>query len=141
MRRKEVLQQQRDLASLCLPAVFAQLVGRTRTAFCHAVCDLRVPQLVFGRTMLLGDAGFIVAPHMSGGGCWAAVPVGAARVSPDVFSEVQRLHLGSRCRVWRTNAGVTWLMQQQTGRVAYWPNGDVIQCLDVTCALVHAQVP
>lgn len=55
-----------------LPAPIAELIGRTTDLFIQVVYDVEVTQMVFGRTVLLGDAAFTVRPHAAAGTAKAA---------------------------------------------------------------------
>ena len=52
--------------------VFAELVAETPDPFVQTIVDVVVPQTVFGRVMLLGDAAFVVRPHTAGAAAKAA---------------------------------------------------------------------
>lgn len=51
---------------------FAALVQSTPEPFVQSIVDIRVPQMVFGRMCLLGDAAFVVRPHTAAGSAKAA---------------------------------------------------------------------
>lgn len=55
-----------------LPATFADLVAATDEPFVQAIYDLSVPEMVFGRICLLGDAAFVARPHTAAGTAKAA---------------------------------------------------------------------
>ena len=55
-----------------LHPMFAKLVKATSRPFLQTIVDVLVPQLVFGRTCLLGDAAFVVRPHTAGATAKAA---------------------------------------------------------------------
>ncbi len=46
-----------------LPGAFATMVQATPEPFVQVIVDLAVPHMLFGRTCLFGDAGFVVRPH------------------------------------------------------------------------------
>jgi 2-polyprenyl-6-methoxyphenol hydroxylase-like FAD-dependent oxidoreductase len=58
-------------AALLAPA-FQALVASTQEPFVQAIQDLRVPRMVFGRVILLGDAAFVPRPHTAGSTAKAA---------------------------------------------------------------------
>lgn len=66
------------LADMCALAhkevhpIFAELIAATPGAFVQTIVDVIVPQTVFGRVMLLGDAAFVVRPHTAGATAKAA---------------------------------------------------------------------
>ena len=55
-----------DLADREVHPIFAELVATTADPFVQTIVDVIVPQTVFGRVMLLGDAAFVVRPHTAG---------------------------------------------------------------------------
>ena len=63
MLAPEVEQQMRGLADNVLAPPFQKLVAATPEPFVQAILDLGVPQMVFGRVALVGDAAFIPHPH------------------------------------------------------------------------------
>lgn len=62
----------RASAAADLPPQIAEVVGATTDLFVQVVYDVDVTQLVFGRTILLGDAAFAVRPHAAAGTAKAA---------------------------------------------------------------------
>jgi 2-polyprenyl-6-methoxyphenol hydroxylase-like FAD-dependent oxidoreductase len=55
--------KQREIAERDLPPVFKKLLRATKEPFVQAIMDLACPQLVFNRTILMGDASFVIRPH------------------------------------------------------------------------------
>ncbi|MGF7132773.1 2-polyprenyl-6-methoxyphenol hydroxylase-like FAD-dependent oxidoreductase [Paraburkholderia sp. EB58] len=55
-----------------LAPAFQSLVASTQEPFVQAIQDLRVPQMVFGKVILLGDAAFVPRPHTAGSTAKAA---------------------------------------------------------------------
>jgi 2-polyprenyl-6-methoxyphenol hydroxylase-like FAD-dependent oxidoreductase len=53
----------RSAADQFLPPQFRQLVAATKEPFFQTIIDLSVPQMVFGRVALVGDAAFVPRPH------------------------------------------------------------------------------
>lgn len=51
---------------------FRELIRRTDAIFVQAIIDLKVPQMVFDRVLLTGDAAFIPRPHTAGSTAKAA---------------------------------------------------------------------
>ncbi|EPJ87573.1 hypothetical protein CFII64_07110 [Pseudomonas sp. CFII64] len=51
---------------------FRELIRQTRDIFVQAILDLEVPQMVFGRVLLTGDAAFVPRPHTAGSTAKAA---------------------------------------------------------------------
>lgn len=56
-------QKQRAIADSVLPPVFKSAVKATKEPFVQAIMDLACPRLVFDRTILMGDASFVIRPH------------------------------------------------------------------------------
>lgn len=67
-----VIAEMRDAAGKLLAPTFQHLVAATKEPFLQAILDLQVPQMVFGRALLLGDAAFVPRPHTAGGAAKAA---------------------------------------------------------------------
>ena len=67
-----VEQEMRNYAGKVLAPPMQTLVAATREPFVQAILDLDVPQMAFGRVVLLGDAAFIVRPHTAAGTSKAA---------------------------------------------------------------------
>jgi len=61
--RQELVEQQRAIAQNVLPEVFLHLFEQTLDPFIQPIYDLSVPQMVFGRVCLTGDAAFVLRPH------------------------------------------------------------------------------
>lgn len=57
----------RAFATAHLAPAIAELVEATEHPFVQAIYDLEVPQMAFGRTCLLGDAAFVLRPHIAAG--------------------------------------------------------------------------
>lgn len=55
-----------------LPPAATELVRRTAQPFIQPIIDIRVPQMAFGRAVLLGDSGFVARPHAAAGTAKAA---------------------------------------------------------------------
>ena len=59
-------------ADIELPAPLTELVQRTAEPFIQVIVDLEVPRMAFGRTCLIGDAAFVLRPHIGAGTAKAA---------------------------------------------------------------------
>ncbi|NIF85799.1 hypothetical protein F3J24_20175 [Comamonas sp. Tr-654] len=59
-------------ASKLLAPTFQDLVEATAEPFVQAILDMRVPQMVFGRALVVGDAASIPRPHTAGSTAKAA---------------------------------------------------------------------
>lgn len=62
----------RSDADHMLAPPFRALVHATEEPFIQLILDLTVPQMAFGRVVLLGDAAFVPRPHTAGGSAKAA---------------------------------------------------------------------
>jgi 2-polyprenyl-6-methoxyphenol hydroxylase-like FAD-dependent oxidoreductase len=56
-------QKQRAIAESVLPPIFKTMLRATKEPFVQAIMDLACPQIVFDRTILIGDASFVIRPH------------------------------------------------------------------------------
>ena len=65
--RDELHQRIADRAQAWLPPAFARVVLAAREPFVQSIEDLLSPQLVFGRTVLIGDAASLIRPHIGSG--------------------------------------------------------------------------
>ncbi|MCG8478381.1 MAG: FAD-dependent monooxygenase [Spirochaetales bacterium] len=63
----ETLTRMRELVAHDLCGPFAEVVMKSEEPFVQKVEDLTVPRLVFGRTVLIGDAASLVRPHIGSG--------------------------------------------------------------------------
>ena len=67
------MERLREDAISQLPPAAAELVLRTERPFVQVIADVEVPQMVFGRACLLGDAAFGGRPHLGAATAKAAV--------------------------------------------------------------------
>src|SRR5271169_5702084 len=72
MASAALLADMSELAYQEVHPIFTELVAATPDAFVQTIVDVIVPQTVFGRVMLLGDAAFVVRPHTAGATAKAA---------------------------------------------------------------------
>lgn len=72
LMREEVRQRQIEVAENLLPPQMEWLVKQTADPFVQCIYDLAIPQLVFDRVCVLGDAAFFIRPHMAAGTAHAA---------------------------------------------------------------------
>ncbi|MGM0590442.1 MAG: FAD-dependent monooxygenase [Halobacteriota archaeon] len=70
--REEVRQRQVEVATERMPDGHAALVRATERPFIQNIYDVAVPQMVFDRTCIIGDAAFFIRPHMAAGTAHAA---------------------------------------------------------------------
>ena len=71
-RLREAVEADRRTAAERFPDAFADLVAATGDPFVQTIYDLRVPEMVFDRVCLLGDAAFVARPHTAAGTAKAA---------------------------------------------------------------------
>jgi 2,6-dihydroxypyridine 3-monooxygenase len=65
--REDHVTEMRARAAAALAPTFAELMGACRQPMIQVIADLEVPQMVFGRVCLLGDAAFGLRPHLAAG--------------------------------------------------------------------------
>lgn len=70
--RPEHAAELRATAVARLPAVLSDVVVAVDEPFLQVVYDVEIPQMAFGRTCLVGDAGFVARPHAAAGTAKAA---------------------------------------------------------------------
>jgi len=70
--RADHVAELRATAAARLPAVLAEVVLGTAEPFLQVIYDVDIPRMAFGRTCLIGDAGFIARPHAAAGTAKAA---------------------------------------------------------------------
>jgi 2-polyprenyl-6-methoxyphenol hydroxylase-like FAD-dependent oxidoreductase len=75
--RKEFIADMKAHALEVLPAAIASLVQRAPQPLLQAISDMESPRMTFGRVALLGDAAFVVRPHVAGGAGKAAMDANA----------------------------------------------------------------
>jgi 2-polyprenyl-6-methoxyphenol hydroxylase-like FAD-dependent oxidoreductase len=56
-------EKQRAIAESVLAPVFKSVLRATKELFVQAIMDLACPQIVFGQSILMGDASFVIRPH------------------------------------------------------------------------------
>jgi 2-polyprenyl-6-methoxyphenol hydroxylase-like FAD-dependent oxidoreductase len=107
----------RELARKEVHPRLAELVAATPDPFIQTIVDVVVPQTVFGRACLLGDAAFVVRPHTAGATAKAATDAmllaGALEKSSSVkaalssFQSVQ-LRYGNQLHQYGVGLGNRW---------------------------------
>jgi 2,6-dihydroxypyridine 3-monooxygenase len=91
------LEELRSAADTELPAPLAELIRRTIEPFIQVIVDLEVPRIAFGRTCLIGDAAFVLRPHIG---------VGTAKAADDAWQLGNALlgttsrHIPLRLKAW-----------------------------------------
>jgi 2-polyprenyl-6-methoxyphenol hydroxylase-like FAD-dependent oxidoreductase len=106
---------QSEIAERVLSPQFQELWRATQEPFIQPILDLAVNRMVFGRTIILGDAAFIPRPHTAGSTAKAAmnaISLGAAMASyPESISlalrswEPSQLELGRQLEFQGTTLG------------------------------------
>lgn len=71
--RPELVRELKAHAHEVLPASVAAVVNRTEQPLLQAIGDMESTRMVFGRVALLGDAAFVVRPHVAAGAGKAAL--------------------------------------------------------------------
>jgi 2-polyprenyl-6-methoxyphenol hydroxylase-like FAD-dependent oxidoreductase len=72
-------------ARALLPPQFRELLGATAEPFAQPIRDLAVPQMVFGRVVLVGESAFVLRPHTA---------AAAAKAAADGMALVEALREG-----------------------------------------------
>lgn len=70
--RAEHIAELRATAAARLPAMLGEVIHAVEEPFQQVIYDIDIPRMVFGRTCLIGDAGFIAQPHAAAGTAKAA---------------------------------------------------------------------
>jgi 2-polyprenyl-6-methoxyphenol hydroxylase-like FAD-dependent oxidoreductase len=112
---KKALAAQGEIAERVLSPQFQELWMATQEPFIQPILDMAVKRMVFGRTIILGDAAFIPRPHTAGSTAKAAInaiSLGAAIAShPESISsalrswEPSQLELGRQLEFQGTTLG------------------------------------
>ena len=71
--RPELVAELKSHARDVLPAAIANVVEKAEQPLLQAISDMESPRMTFGRVALLGDAAFVVRPHVAGGAGKAAM--------------------------------------------------------------------
>jgi 2-polyprenyl-6-methoxyphenol hydroxylase-like FAD-dependent oxidoreductase len=71
--RPELIAEMKAHALEVLPAPIAAVVQKAPQPLLQAISDMESPRMAFGRVALLGDAAFVVRPHVAGGAGKAAM--------------------------------------------------------------------
>lgn len=100
-----VVAEMRSAAERLLPSQFRAALRLIEQPFLQPIYDLESPQMAFGRVALIGDAAFVIRPHVGGGVVKAAQDAGALAESLEEHEhveaglrafEAQRLGVGRR---------------------------------------------
>ena len=71
--RPELIAGMKAHALDVLPDAISSVIQRTAQPLLQAISDMESPRMTFGRVALLGDAAFVVRPHVAGGAGKAAM--------------------------------------------------------------------
>lgn len=71
VREQHIAKLRRDASSI-LPTSLVEVIHSTAQPFIQIIFDCEVPQMVFGRVCLMGDAAFVSRPHAAAGTAKAA---------------------------------------------------------------------
>ena len=88
MARAEHVAEVRATAAARLPPVIADVVCSVSEPFVQKVYDLEIDRMAFGRTCLVGDAGFVARPHAAAGTAKAAANAWALAEALDAHDDV-----------------------------------------------------
>lgn len=85
---RRVVAEMRAAAERLLPPQFAGVVRLIEQPFLQPIYDLESPRLAFGRAALIGDAAFVVRPHVGAGIVKAAADAAALAAAVDQHADV-----------------------------------------------------
>ncbi len=86
--RPEIIAEMRADATRLLAPQFAAIIHATRQPFLQPIYDLEAPRMAFGRVALVGDAAFVVRPHIGAGVTKAAEDAACLAASLDATEDV-----------------------------------------------------
>ncbi len=78
----------REDANSLLPPIFREIVANTESPFLQPIVEYQCEKMVFGRTILIGDAAFTLRPHIGLGVSEAA---GDAATLAQAFGDGERI--------------------------------------------------
>ncbi len=88
--RPEIVAEMRADATRLLAPQFAAIIHATKQPFLQPIYDLEAPQMAFGRVALVGDAAFVVRPHIGAGVTKAAEDAACLAAALDETEDVAR---------------------------------------------------
>src|SRR3954468_6278671 len=88
--RKEIIAEMKAHALDVLPSSISSLVQKTPQPLLQAISDMTSSRMTFGRVALLGDAAFVVRPHVAGGAGKAAMDAQALADSLSSESSIEK---------------------------------------------------
>jgi 2-polyprenyl-6-methoxyphenol hydroxylase-like FAD-dependent oxidoreductase len=86
---RAVVGEMRDAAERLLPPQFRAALRLIEQPFLQPIYDLESPQMAFGRVALVGDAAFVIRPHVGGGIAKAAQDAAALASALDEHATVE----------------------------------------------------
>lgn len=103
--KDEDLARLKQVSKDLLAPTFQTLLEATKEPFVQAILDLQVPQMVFGRAILLGDAAFVPRPHTAGSTAKAAAnALALAKALHPAGSNID--HALSDWQTWQLREGI-----------------------------------
>jgi 2,6-dihydroxypyridine 3-monooxygenase len=109
------IEQLYSAADADLPASLAEVIQHTAEPFIQVIADLEVPRMVSGRCCLIGDAAFVLRPHIG---------VGTAKAADDAWQlgtalqGATALNVPARLKAWETQQMPVARRALQRARVA-----------------------
>jgi 2-polyprenyl-6-methoxyphenol hydroxylase-like FAD-dependent oxidoreductase len=88
--RRQFIDEMKARALEMLPRPIAALVQKVPQPLLQAISDMESPRMTFGRVALLGDAAFVVRPHVAGGAGKAAMDAQALADSLSTEPSVEK---------------------------------------------------
>jgi 2-polyprenyl-6-methoxyphenol hydroxylase-like FAD-dependent oxidoreductase len=130
MMANDVEREMRDYAQRVLVPLFQKLIAATREPFVQAILDLGVPNMVFDRIALVGDAAFIPRPHTAASVSKAAqnaISLADALVENDhnVLKALQAWELGQLTlgmQLWKRGRDLGKTSQFMYGKARWQPS-------------------
>ena len=101
---RDVIAEMRDAVERLLPPQFRAAMASAQQPFLQPIYDLETTAMTTGRVALVGDAAFVVRPHVGGGVVKAAVDAAALADSLVAYEDVEtglRLYQAQRAAVGR----------------------------------------
>jgi len=86
---RRVVREMRAAADRLLPPQFRSVMRLIRQPFLQPIYDLESGSMAFGRAALIGDAAFVIRPHVGGGVVKAAQDAAALAAALDKHADVE----------------------------------------------------
>jgi 2-polyprenyl-6-methoxyphenol hydroxylase-like FAD-dependent oxidoreductase len=97
--RPQFVRELKAHAHEVLPAPIAAVVQKSAQPLLQAISDMESPRMTFGHVALVGDAAFVVRPHVAGGASKAALDAAAlveATAHGDIAAGLARFEASQR---------------------------------------------